>query len=196
MEEVVGWSIEFLQEFRNSNSEVKRVVVSDSIRRGRWRPPDIDDYKANCDAVLDQGKGTVGIGMIIRNYVGNVMVAGSIIFAGTFSIKIAKLMAILRCIQFGNDCGLRLKKIESDEATVVKWIKEGLNLESEYGTVVSEINCLIDKQTETTVCAISKEANKVAKGLAEKALTIDENAFWMEDFPNCIRKEVETDMSG
>ncbi|KAK1567384.1 hypothetical protein Q3G72_011503 [Acer saccharum] len=89
-----------------------------------------------------------------------------------------------------------LKKIESDEATVVKWIKEGLNLESEYGTVVSEINCLIDKETETTVCAISKEANKVANGLAEKALRIDENAYWMEEFPNCIRKEVETDMSG
>ncbi|TXG57706.1 hypothetical protein EZV62_015535 [Acer yangbiense] len=125
------------REFRNSNPEVRRDVASDSIRRGRWIPPDIDEYKANCDAVLDQGKGTVGIGMIIRNSDGNVLVGGSIIFAGTFSIKIAKLMAILRCIQFGNDCGLRLKKIESDEATVVKWIKEGLNLESEYGTVSS-----------------------------------------------------------
>ncbi|KAK0600445.1 hypothetical protein LWI29_015099 [Acer saccharum] len=189
MSEVVSWSKDFLQEYRKSNIEIRREVVSNNIRRGRWIPPEKDDYKANCDAVLDQGKGTVGIGMVIRNCEGLVLAAGSMCLEGTFNIKTAKLLAILRCIQFSFDCGLRLKKIESDEATVVKWIKEGLNLDSDYGTLLSEINCLIDKEKEAKVCAISKDANKVAKGLAEKA-------YWMEEFPECVREEVETDTSG
>ncbi|KAK1563598.1 hypothetical protein Q3G72_029843 [Acer saccharum] len=90
----------------------------------------------------------------------------------------------------------RLKKIETDEATVVKWIKVDFNLDSDYGTLVSDIDCLIDKENEATVCVISKSANKVANGLAEKATRIDENAYWMEEFPECIREEVETDKSG
>ncbi|TXG68158.1 hypothetical protein EZV62_003093 [Acer yangbiense] len=142
---------ETAREYRNSNIEIRREVVSNNIRRGRWIPPEKDDYKANCDAALDQGNGTVGIGMIIRNFEGKVLAAGSIFFEGTYSIKIAKLMAILRCIQFGNDCGLRLKKIESDEATVVKWIKEGSNLDSDYGPLLSEINWLIDKENEAKI---------------------------------------------
>ncbi|KAK2657020.1 hypothetical protein Ddye_010072 [Dipteronia dyeriana] len=133
--------------------------------RHRWDPPNEGDYKANCDSVIDCMDGRIGVGIAIRDSGGKVLASCSQVFEATFRIKIAKLMAILKCLQFGYDCGLSLKVIESDEATVVKWINDG-------------------------------DANKVAKGLAINALGIDEDTFWMEESPPCIRKEVEADKTG
>ncbi|KAK3210858.1 hypothetical protein Dsin_015564 [Dipteronia sinensis] len=108
----------------------------------------------------------------------------------------AKLVAVLNCLKFGNDCGLVLNIIEADEATVVSWITNGYNLDSVCGGVLSEISSLKDNLEEVTIRYIRKGANKVAKGLAENALRLGENAYWMEEYPHCIRKEVEADMLG
>ncbi|TXG60469.1 hypothetical protein EZV62_015042 [Acer yangbiense] len=165
MFDVISWSMNFLQEFRNSNTEPKRKVVSSNIMSYIWILLDKDAYKANCDDVLDHVNGRVGVDMVIRNLDRLVLSTCSMAFEGTFSVKIAKLIAIPRCLQFGNDCGLVLKTIESDEATVVKWINEGYYLDFDFGIVISDILCLRDKMEDVTFYCTRKGANKVAKGL-------------------------------
>ncbi|KAK4860216.1 hypothetical protein QYF36_019340 [Acer negundo] len=78
--------------------------------------------------------------MIIRNSDGNVLAASSMFFEGTFGVKVAKLMVVLRCLQF------------------------------DFGGIISEILCLKDKKEVVKIGYIHKGANKVAKGLAENAL--------------------------
>ncbi|KAK0604382.1 hypothetical protein LWI29_015122 [Acer saccharum] len=170
MSDVISWSMNFLQEFRNSNTEPKREVVFGNIMSCIWILLDKDAYKDNYDTMLDHVNGRLGVDMVIRNSDGLVLATCSMAFEGTFCVKTSKLIAIPRCLQFGNDYGLVLKTIEFDEATTVKWINEGYYLDFDFG------------------------ANKMANGLGENALRIDNNAYWMEDYPHCIKKEVEADM--
>ncbi|KAK2643350.1 hypothetical protein Ddye_025113 [Dipteronia dyeriana] len=99
-------------------------------------------------------------------------------------------------IGFGYDCGLSLKVIESDEATVVRWIKDGCNLESDIGPILAEISNLRNKMNAVTFHSIHKDANKVANGPSINALEINEDTFWMEEFPPIIKKYVEAGKTG
>ncbi|KAK3210857.1 hypothetical protein Dsin_015563 [Dipteronia sinensis] len=64
IEKVVSWSINFLQEFRSSNTAVTKEVVIGNKMGSRWTPPANDAFKANCNAVLDQVNGRVGVGVM------------------------------------------------------------------------------------------------------------------------------------
>ncbi|TXG66652.1 hypothetical protein EZV62_007927 [Acer yangbiense] len=55
--------------------------------------------------------------------------------------RIANVMAIQRSLQFGLECGLNLTNIESDEATVIKWINL-LHRDTDYGMILSDIDVL------------------------------------------------------
>ncbi|KAK0593219.1 hypothetical protein LWI29_033116 [Acer saccharum] len=98
-------------------------MVCDIRLSCRWKPSVNDTYKVNRYAVLDLQNGQMGIGVIIRNSGGMVLASCSLVSDGNLSPKVAKLLAILRCLQFGIDCGLAIRNIETDKASVCKMDK-------------------------------------------------------------------------
>ncbi|KAK3229699.1 hypothetical protein Dsin_001580 [Dipteronia sinensis] len=103
-----------------------------------------------------------------------------------------------RCLRFffsffGNDCGLVPFSIALEMA-VVNWIKDDSHLESECGGIPADFSGLILGWNKVSINHISKEANRVARGLAKYALSQEEDAFWMEEFPPCGRTDVEADL--
>ncbi|KAK3212260.1 hypothetical protein Dsin_016966 [Dipteronia sinensis] len=152
----------------------------------RWIPPELDAYKANCDAVLDHGNGTMGIRVIIRNSGGQVLASCSLVSEGTLNVKVAKLMATLKCLKFGIECGLTLGNIETDEANVVKWLQNDCYLDSDFGLIISEILDLRDKMGGVDFSFTRKVANNVANKLALHALRIHNDSYWMEDYPSAL----------
>ncbi|KAK0588585.1 hypothetical protein LWI29_002911 [Acer saccharum] len=57
----------------------------------------------------------------------------------------AYVMAIQRSVQFGVECGLNPCLVESDEALVVKWINLGSLRDSEFGSILLDIEYRHDK---------------------------------------------------
>ncbi|KAK1552584.1 hypothetical protein Q3G72_019588 [Acer saccharum] len=143
---MIGWSKKFQDDYHSNNCN-NHPGTSDMIgslqgsgdrtcnlnRTNGWQPPDKDEYKTNCGAVVDNKSGRVGFRIIIRNSIGEVMACCSHSMEANLSNRTAKLMDIQRGIQFGLECGLTPSNIESDKATVVKWINTGLNRDSENG---------------------------------------------------------------
>ncbi|KAK3211144.1 hypothetical protein Dsin_015850 [Dipteronia sinensis] len=194
MFEVVSWSIHYLQEFQSSRPQLQGDVGCGNRFTCRWIPPELDAYKANCDAVLDHGNGTMGIWMIIRNSGGQALASCSLVSEGTINVKVAKLMATLKCLQFGIDCGLTLGNIETDEANVVKWLQNDCYLDSDFGLIISEIMYLRDKIGGVAFSCNRQVANNVADKLALYTLRNRNDSYWMADYPLCLRKDLEADM--
>ncbi|KAK1578950.1 hypothetical protein Q3G72_034437 [Acer saccharum] len=194
MSKVVNWSSNFLQEFQNSKPVFLTHDVSGNRPCSRWQPPAKETYKANCDAELDIGNGQVGTGMIIRNSSGLVLASCSLVSRGNQSAKVAKLMAVLNCLQFSIDCGLAVGIVETDDAGVVKWINEVGYLDADFGLVISKIRKLKVQMGDVTFSHTRKIANKVANKLALCALRTKKDTYWMEECPPCIRQVVEVDM--
>ncbi|KAK0591466.1 hypothetical protein LWI29_002387 [Acer saccharum] len=152
------------------------VEITDTKLSYKWKPSVNDAYKANYDAVLDLENGQMGIRVIIINSGGMVLASCSLVSDGNLSPKVAKLLAILRCLQFGIDCSLAVENIEKDEASVVKWTNDVGYLEADFGMVISEILDLKEKM------------------VLGDALRTNRDSYWMEDYPLWIRKVVEADM--
>ncbi|KAK0580217.1 hypothetical protein LWI29_038159 [Acer saccharum] len=106
---------------------------------------------------------------------------------------IANVMAIQRGVQFGVDCGLNPNMIESDEATVVKWINLGLFRDSDFGTILSDIDVLRTTFSGMRFCHIPTQ---VALSLAKYVLCSTDDRFWMEDYPACIRSIIVAEKPG
>ncbi|KAK3192992.1 hypothetical protein Dsin_024302 [Dipteronia sinensis] len=196
VEDVVHWSEGFIAYFRSKEKRIRRGDVRSNVVITCWKPPEFGDYKANCDAVVERRGNCVGIGTVIRDSTGAVLAYCSQIMEANFSIKVAKLVAIRKCLIFCVDCGLTPCVIESDEATVVKWINDEDIRNSDCGIILSDISTMISNLHGVTVRHVRKRFNKAAHAQAKNALGISEDAFWMEEYPDCISKEVEADMPG
>ena len=133
------------------------------------------------------------MGIVIRNYSWSVMVSSSILLAACYDPKLAEMMAIYRGLIFSRDCSLHPCVLESDAAVVVKWINENSHRDSVGGNILVEISSLIISLQVLSVNHIPRLANNVAHGQAKYALTIDEDRYWMEDFPSCVRRAVQLD---
>ncbi|KAK1591118.1 hypothetical protein Q3G72_002651 [Acer saccharum] len=162
-----------------------RYRVNKLIRK--WEPPDEGMYKSKCDIVVDRIAGKIGFGTVIRDSKEEVMASCAQSMMANLSLKSAKLVAVWKSITFSKDCGLNPCAFELDEACAVKWIQKGGHRESVHGRILDDIG-------EVVFCHTDRGANKVARGLAKFALKSNDDTFWMEDFPSCVRILVEADM--
>ncbi|KAK4854711.1 hypothetical protein QYF36_000357 [Acer negundo] len=87
----------------------------------------VGSYKVNTDAALDANEGRIGVGIIIRNCVGDVMASSSQVVKGGFTVLVVETLATLRGLRFACDTDLLSSSIESD-ARVVNIINSGSRL--------------------------------------------------------------------
>ncbi|KAK0575893.1 hypothetical protein LWI29_008847 [Acer saccharum] len=145
-DEIIGWSEKYLDVYQSLNTGNMRgnsCRDRESIdRRVGWSPPDKDEYKTNCGIAVDSNSGKVGLGIIVRNSNGEVMACCSQKLNSYISKRDANALAISRDIQFGIDCGLNSRMIESNDGVIVNWINMGLNRDSNVGIILSDIDGL------------------------------------------------------
>ncbi|TXG68887.1 hypothetical protein EZV62_003822 [Acer yangbiense] len=141
-------------------------------------------YKVNCDAAIDAQNRVVGLGFAIRNHMGQ---------------------------EYRNNNPRNKKEVVSDKKMTCRWtlpdnnaykancnavfdcvkghVGVGIIIRNSSGEALAGVHSLLMLLTE-------KGANKVAKGLADNALRIDEDVYRMEEVPHCIRKDVEAERPG
>ena len=133
------------------------------------------------------------MGIVIRNCSSAVMASCSIQLEACYDPILAEMMAIYKGLIFSRECGLHPCVIESDVAVVVKWVNDHSHSDSVGGNILGEISSLIINLQILVVSHIPRLANFVAHGLARYALTVDEDRYWMGDFPPCVRRSVQLD---
>ncbi|KAK1586288.1 hypothetical protein Q3G72_000856 [Acer saccharum] len=140
-------------------------------------------YKANCDAVVYKNRGFTGtgIGIVIWDSKGEVFASCVQTLEAKLSIKASKIIVIVRSIQFALDCGMEPCVFETDEATIVKWIKEGSHRSSDYGVLLEDISSLRRMLKMVNFSHTRGSDNVVARGSAKHALDITLDTFWMEE---------------
>ncbi|KAK2656122.1 hypothetical protein Ddye_009174 [Dipteronia dyeriana] len=99
-EDVLSWAIEYGKEYMGANEPEGRREGSKIRKIEKWVPPPPGGFKVNTDAALDAQEGCIGVGIIIRNEVGDVMASSAQKVLGGFSVPVAEVVAILKGMQF------------------------------------------------------------------------------------------------
>ncbi|TXG47194.1 hypothetical protein EZV62_026488 [Acer yangbiense] len=190
--EVVEWAGDFLQEFRKSSAPVQPRLVSDRPVP-KWLAPPQGMFKINTDAALNVQGNSAGIGVVIRNFRGQVMLSSCKNFRTAFSPVIAEALAVLEGLRLAKLGGFFPTVLESDALTVVQDICRNESLSSDVGLVIDDILFFCRDFNFFSFRHVPRLANKVAHGLAKLALSNLGEFVWSGDCPLCVENLVMGD---
>ncbi|KAK0594791.1 hypothetical protein LWI29_000556 [Acer saccharum] len=112
--DVVPWAMAFRDEFQNANGGASSSSGPRSLVANSWRPQDRGHFKANSNAALDLIHGKVGVGINIRNHLGEVLASCAQPILAALPPALAKATTILRGFIFASESGILPCTIESD----------------------------------------------------------------------------------
>jgi hypothetical protein len=153
-----------------------------STRDSSWKKPKLGFLKANSDANL-KIIGSSGLGGIIRNEEGLVMVSATWKSLGSNDPLLAEGYALFKTIRLAKDCGSRRMVSESDSEALIRMVKDETQSNRSYlGSLIQEIWSI---QSSFDICDFAfthRSGNKIADSLAHLAHE-KPNLVWIEEVP-------------
>ncbi|KAK2634570.1 hypothetical protein Ddye_029362 [Dipteronia dyeriana] len=113
----------------------------------------------------------------------------------TYVPEVAKVVAMLRGITLAGDTGLVPIIVESGYLNLVRKVMDGDPTDADIDLVVNDILFYICNSVISSVSYVPRKANKVAHSLANMALAIVEDKFWLEEVPPSMELIVLEDVS-
>ena len=93
---IAGFAREYLQSFKTQGAHVSLSTCNRLPCQKHWRPPPPDCFKTNYDGAMFDESDEAGLGVVIRNSVGQVMVALSEKIKKPPSVMALELLAARR----------------------------------------------------------------------------------------------------
>ncbi|XP_042974665.1 uncharacterized protein LOC122306301 [Carya illinoinensis] len=175
------------QSHKNQDAGIRRR------RSCRWKAPAKDQVKVNWDAALKIKEGRMGIGVVIRDENGDVMVSLCSQKRNVRDPLVAELQALRQAMKLCADLNITEVIFEGDALKVVRAVN---NLESSWewhGQVVEDIKKVLRNRTSWKVIHAYRESNCVAHFLAKFSFTVNEDRIWIEEGPEGMQVYVLKD---
>ncbi|XP_030930796.1 uncharacterized protein LOC115956614 [Quercus lobata] len=175
---------DFLQEYRDAQTQLSVQTSSGSMHHQvRWVPPSGSVYKLNVDATVFKGMKASGVGAVVRNENGEVMVAMAGKGSQVQDSEAAEALACRRAVEFALEAGFREIILEGDNCNVMKSILGPKSDRDRLGHVYDDINSMGREFRVFYVLCVKRGANSVAHSLENFARHIDGEIVWLEENP-------------
>ena len=172
---------ELVVEFFDIHKQPPRPTVQQS--QVHWTKPPQDFYKANFDAALFDSSNMAGIGVVIRDYNGNVIGALSQKIALPPSIEHAEALAASWAVAFAKELSLFEVIFEGDCLRIIKAINTMEPCHTLFGHIIEEIRSLSSALRKCSFQHVRREGNNLAHALARRAVISADTDVWVEDLP-------------
>jgi hypothetical protein len=117
---VVRQAMDHLQLHRKMNEKHQEVTEPPLLTIQRWEAPLSQYFKVNWDVAISYGEKRMGVGVIIRDGMGHVIVALSQPILALHETTTTEAMAALRAVEFCREVGINDILLEGDSLLVVK----------------------------------------------------------------------------
>lgn len=130
---VVSKALDFLSEWKRAKSSTHGTVVLSNQQQQdhQWQKPNVGQLKCNLDAALFTTENQFGLGMCIRDHLGEFRKGNTMWFHGTSAPQEAEAMGLKHALWLV-ELGLTSVSIELDCLLVVNGVKNGLRSSFEF----------------------------------------------------------------
>ena len=181
-----------LKEFRGSQKTRPERVQR---QPQRWVPPEPGNYKVNYDGAYFAEEEAAGIGVVVRNELGQVMASLAEKLTMPPTVEILEALAARRAMVFMEELGLRRANFEGDSETVVKALSKGCPDRSCIGHIIKDCMSLMGCFQTCSFSHVRRQSNGVAHALARRARLSSPLSVWMESVPPDISYLVHVDVT-
>ncbi|KAL5559292.1 hypothetical protein UlMin_035503 [Ulmus minor] len=191
-ERVVDDAIKWLDDFISVTDSKPKNGTNRSADT-RWKPPDRGKFLINVDAATNIRSGARGLGVIIRNSVGEVFCARAIHWPFPVSVEAAESLAIKWGIITALEADLTGFTIASDCVSIVTALNnENMNY-GECGVILDEILNLFSFPSFEGLLFMPRGANRAAHNIARFAVLSNKFHTWLREIPTCASSVVLTE---
>ncbi|KAF5444913.1 hypothetical protein F2P56_034005 [Juglans regia] len=164
------------------------LFVSSPVNRDiHWHAPTLHPYKVNWDAGFDQSTHRMGVGIVIRDGVGDVIAFVCMPGYDVRDAVVAEANALWRAITLCEKIGIVDAILEGDALKVIKEVHDGEENCAWYGQVIEDIKLKLRFGQRWLLQYAPRESNVVAHRLAKFAMQCEEEKVWLEDCPDWIK---------
>jgi ribonuclease HI len=158
-----------------------------------WQKTPVGCFKCNMDAGFHNGANKTSAGWILRNYIGNFVLAGTAWYQGKWSIIEGEAMALLEAMRTMEQNGITHVIFESDSKNVVEAIHSLRMGISEFSSIICNIRNVLALNPNFVVKFIKRQTNMVAHKLARAAI-VWASRYVVDVLPLCITSLVNYEM--
>ncbi|KAL6275838.1 hypothetical protein ACE6H2_019439 [Prunus campanulata] len=168
-----------------------RVPAINLIRH--WSPPTGNFVKINVDGAVNLLFGFRGLGVVIRDNMGDLMMVAYKGLHGMFSPKATELYAAILGLQIARQLGHFSVILEMDAKEIIMNLQSFEESWSVEGVLVDEVKGLFNHFTHISCQFAPRECNQVAHLLAKQVLLTQDFKVWLEDGPLWISDVLASD---
>lgn len=165
------WAAKYVSDFWLANATAR--PFSSPLARGslgRWRPSKGPVYKVNIDASFLPDSGLTGIGIIIRDNLGQVHASASKFLGGLPSVDFTKGLVVVHACRLACELGFSPIVMETDSLRIFRLLQAPLDDISEVGALMSRFHEGVFSQARSSCLFVSRSGNEAAHRLSKLAL--------------------------
>ncbi|KAL8116144.1 hypothetical protein AgCh_022590 [Apium graveolens] len=160
-----------------------------------WAKPQHNAVKITVDAAIFEDQGASGLGAIVRNHDGHLILAKTRCFNEVMNPLLAEAIAVREALSWTKEMLWNNNIIESDCLIVVQMIRSATSMRSRLGKVIEECRVLIQELNNVTLYFIRRSANMSAHELAHVSHMYPDRIFDWRSVPvnvkNCILHDLK-----
>jgi ribonuclease HI len=160
----------------------------------KWSPPPAGSVMINLDAAIFPQSNRMGVGVVIRNHLGQVLAASRRFVDHVNNPELAEAIAMRHALIFAEEMGFQKIIVASDCANLISKVKNQEHDRSYIGVIVSDIKSRAPKFISCCFTHVSRSCNVAAHVLAKSA-EHDAGSCWLNESPDVIRAFVCTEQS-
>ncbi|XP_075663560.1 uncharacterized protein LOC142633167 [Castanea sativa] len=160
----------------------------------RWRPPPSEFFKINFDGAVFPHAKKLGIGIVIRDYQGQVIASCSKLVNQELCSDDIEVKVASWAMAFALEVGVKRAVLEGDSLTVIRGLVEEENLLVPLGLLIKDAQQLSQRFEELLYSHVKRECNNLAHNLARHAAGIPYFLVWMEDIPPQFHDVLQADL--
>ncbi|XP_058181170.1 uncharacterized protein LOC131299601 [Rhododendron vialii] len=157
--------------FQSSGPKKSTLVSADPLPVPKWCLPPVGMVKINVDSALCKEKMIVGVGLVARDYLGQILGMASIPFTGLLAPRSVEAMGFWEAMVFAATNGLSHVIIEGDSLEVVQALMQEGKSFSDCSSILSDCIDLLPLFSSCRFTHVKRSCNRVAHSLAKKALS-------------------------
>jgi hypothetical protein len=143
-------------------------------------------HKVNRDVAIDNHKGQIGVGILVRDNAGCVIAARSFIKEITTKPVVAKAMGALDAVEFCTHVGLLHIFLEGDALQVDNTVRSTGQSWIRFGQIIEDIRGVLSLLSSWQISHVKIECNPATHRLAKEAVQRFLDETWREVIPHCI----------
>lgn len=194
-QEILGYGINEFHDFVAATSKTRepRQPMAETI--SRWNPPNQGVVKINSDGAFDGSGKRGGVGLVARDYLGQVKWVTAIPISNTHSAEAVEALGFRWAVTLAKEKGGERFSFEGDAQSIIQMLKGEKAISSSLAVIIRDIIRLSTSFCDFSFSFTPRDSNRVAHVVAKHALSIEQPTTWEGTCPDWVRREALFDIS-